>query len=201
MAAKLTSTGITFGDGTTLTTKFGIIPQNSVTIFYQASAPPRWTKSLTHNDKTLRVVSGTGGGSGGSVSFTTVFPNSLKNVSETNAISGSVGGHTLGINQIASHGHDNAGSVQLVFEAEAMYEPEYASDEYGNLYETGNQIFVGYSNGDVGYGAGWYRSSPGVAGNGSGEAHSHPWSGSAGFSQNIDLRVQYIDIISCDFDG
>jgi hypothetical protein len=201
MAASLTSTGITFGDGTTLTTKFGIIPQNSVTIFYQASAPPRWTKSTTHNDKTLRVVSGTGGGSGGSLSFTSAFPTSLKNVSETNAISGSVGGHTLDTNQIASHAHDNGGSVELVFLAEAVYEPELASDGYGNLYETGNQIFVGWSNGDVSYAAGWSRSSPGVAGNGGGEAHSHPWSGSAVFSQNIDLRVQYIDIISCNFDG
>jgi hypothetical protein len=201
MAAKLTSTGITFSDGTTLTTKFGIIPQNSVTIFYQASAPPRWSKSTTHNDKTLRVVSDTGGGSGGSLPFATVFPNSLQNVSVTNAISGSVGNHTLDTNQIASHAHDNGGSVGLAFEAEAVYTPELASDGYGNLYETGNQIFIGWSNGDVAYGAGWTRSFPGAAANGGGQAHSHPWSGNAVFSQNIDLRVQYIDIISCNFDG
>jgi hypothetical protein len=172
MASKVTSTGITFSDNTILTTKFGIIPQNSVTIFYQASAPPRWTKSPTHNDKTLRVVSGTGGGSGGTNSFTTVFPTSLKNISETNAISGSVGNHTLVTSQIASHEHGNGGTVGL-----------------------------SGGGGDVAAGAGWTRSAPGVPDNGGGGAHNHPWSGSAVFSQNIDLRVQYIDIISCNFDG
>lgn len=35
-------------------------------VFYQASAPTGWTKDTSQNDKALRVVSGTGGGSGGS---------------------------------------------------------------------------------------------------------------------------------------
>lgn len=34
-------------------------------LFYQASAPTGWTKSTANNDKFLRVVSGSGGGSGG----------------------------------------------------------------------------------------------------------------------------------------
>ena len=42
-------------------------------VFYQASAPTGWTKSTSHDNKALRVVSGTGGGSGGSSSFTSVF--------------------------------------------------------------------------------------------------------------------------------
>jgi hypothetical protein len=41
--------------------------------FFQASAPAGWTKSTDHNDKTLRVVSGTGGGSGGTTGFSSVF--------------------------------------------------------------------------------------------------------------------------------
>jgi len=189
MAARVTSTGIRFSDDTILTTKFGIIPENSVTIFYQASAPPRWTKSTTHNDKTLRVVSDAGGGYGGSLSFTTVFPNSLKNVSETYGIIGSVGGHTLVTSQIASHAHGNGGSIALSGVA-ANYDPD------GN--------FSGWNGGDVARAGGWSRSSPGPGTAGffaGGEAHSHPWSGSAVFSQNIDLRVQYIDVISCTFNG
>lgn len=46
-------------------------PQGGVTklVFYQAAAPTGWTQVTTHNDKALRVVSGTGGGSGGTVGF------------------------------------------------------------------------------------------------------------------------------------
>ena len=172
MAARLTSTGITFGDGTTLATKFGIVPQNSVTIFYQASAPPRWTKSLTHNDKTLRVVSGTGGGSGGSVSFTSAFPTSLTTVSVSNIpVSGSVGNHTLNITQLPSHGHGHGGAIGLDY--------------------TGG--------GDVEYNGGWTRYYPGWAAEGGGGAHNHPWSGSFNFSTSLDFRVQYVDIIICSF--
>ncbi len=175
MAARLTSTGIQFSDGTTLTTKFGIIPQNTETIFYQTSAPPRWTKSVTHNDKILRVVSGDagdGGSSGGTSSFSTVFPTSFRTFTETSSVSGSVGNHTLTTTEIASHGHNNGGSVGL-----------------------------SPGGGDVSFAAGWSRSSPGVQNNGGGGAHSHSWSGNAVFSQSLDLRVQYIDVISCTFNG
>ncbi|MFC1794371.1 hypothetical protein ACFL3Q_12380 [Planctomycetota bacterium] len=41
-------------------------PTGTVMIFFQAAAPSGWTKSASHNDKYLRVVSGSGGGSGGS---------------------------------------------------------------------------------------------------------------------------------------
>src|SRR5882724_2777756 len=36
-------------------------------LFYQAAAPTGWTKVTTQNDKVLRVVSGSGGGSGGTL--------------------------------------------------------------------------------------------------------------------------------------
>lgn len=42
-------------------------------IFPQASAPTGWTRDTTHNDKAIRIVSGSGGGSGGSSAFSTVF--------------------------------------------------------------------------------------------------------------------------------
>ena len=51
----------------------GEFPTNTVLLFYQASAPTGWTQVTTHDNKALRVVSGTGGGSGGSTNFTTVF--------------------------------------------------------------------------------------------------------------------------------
>lgn len=45
------------------------IVSGTTMVFFQASAPTGWTQDTTHNDKTLRVVSGTGAGSGGSHSI------------------------------------------------------------------------------------------------------------------------------------
>lgn len=169
--AKLTSTGITFSDATTLSSKYGIVPQNSVSIFFMSSAPTGWTKLTTHNDKSLRVVSGTGGGSGGTSSFTTVFPNSLRSVSQPGVpITGTVSPHTLITPELPSHTHGNGGSIGL-----------------------------SPGGGDVQAAAGWTRNSPGTDAAGSNGAHTHGWTGTATFSTSIDLRVQYIDVIICNF--
>lgn len=68
-------------------------------LFVQTSAPTGWTKSTTHNDKALRVVSGAAS-SGGSTAFTSVF------ASRTPA--GTVGSTTLTESQIPSHTHTYA---------------------------------------------------------------------------------------------
>jgi len=62
--------------------------------FQQTSAPTHWTKQTTHNDKALRVVSGTAS-SGGSNAFSTVFAQTT------------TGNHTLSLSEIASHAHNN----------------------------------------------------------------------------------------------
>ena len=43
----------------------GGLASGTKTDFFQASAPTDWTQDATNNDKMLRVVSGTGGGTGG----------------------------------------------------------------------------------------------------------------------------------------
>ena len=50
-----------------------VIPTGSVMLFYQTAAPTGWTKITTQNNKALRVVSGSGGGTGGNSTFTSVF--------------------------------------------------------------------------------------------------------------------------------
>jgi hypothetical protein len=99
--AVLTSTGIQFSDSSTLTSKYGIVPQGSVAVFYQSAAPTGWTKVTTHNDKALRVVSGTGGGSGGVNAFSSTFPSDA--VVTTSG--GAIGNTTLTLSQIPSHAH------------------------------------------------------------------------------------------------
>lgn len=48
------------------------LPAGTAMLFAQTAAPTGWTKVTTHNDKALRVVSGTAG-SGGSTAFSSVF--------------------------------------------------------------------------------------------------------------------------------
>ena len=47
-------------------------PSGTIMLFQQTSAPTGWTKSTTHNDKALRIVSGTAS-SGGTTAFTSVL--------------------------------------------------------------------------------------------------------------------------------
>jgi hypothetical protein len=79
-------------------------PAGTAMMFVQTSAPTGWTKSTTHNDKALRVVSGTAS-SGGSVGFTTAFA--------SQSVAGSVGAFTLTTNEIPGHQHSrgNAGGA------------------------------------------------------------------------------------------
>jgi len=68
-------------------------PAGTAMLFVQTAAPTGWTKSTTHNDKALRIVSGTAG-TGGSVAFTTAFASGLSD-----------GATTLNSTQIPSHAH------------------------------------------------------------------------------------------------
>lgn len=73
-------------------------------LFQQTSAPVGWTKQTTHNDKALRVVSGTAS-SGGTNAFSTVMAQTT------------VGSTTLSTSQIPAHSHAitllNAGGALL----------------------------------------------------------------------------------------
>ena len=61
-------------------------PAGTAMLFVQTAAPTGWTKSTTHNNKALRIVSGTAS-SGGSVNFTTAF--------SSQDVAGTVGDTTL----------------------------------------------------------------------------------------------------------
>lgn len=106
----LRSAGITFSDTSQLNSKFGIIPQTTTMLFYQATAPVGWTKATTHDNKALRVVSGVGSAIGGTNSFTNSFPNNIITVNGTVSVAATVGDHTLILSEIASHAHAAGGS-------------------------------------------------------------------------------------------
>lgn len=119
----LRADGLRFGNGTELTSFYGIVPQYSTMVFYQASAPTGWTKSTTHDNKALRVVDGTGAGSGGSISFTNIFNDTTGAQGGVSAtLSGSVGPTTLTTQQIPSHTH-NTGSNPNSYRSSAGSSP------------------------------------------------------------------------------
>ena len=148
-------------------------------LFQQTSAPTGWTKQTSHNNKALRVVSGSAS-SGGSTAFTSVFtsrtPSGSVSVSGSNS-GGSVSNHTLTVSQMPSHRHwttsqgASSGPTKI-----ATYSGFSATVPSGYNYS--------YSD---------YE--------GGGQAHNHgfsnpSWSGSASFSgSSMDFAVQYVDVI------
>jgi hypothetical protein len=106
----VTATSYT-GNGAGLT---GVDPFESGTkmVFYQASAPTGWTQDTASalSNTAISIVTGTGGGTGGSDSFYSTFA-STKNTDNSNAgvsVSGTVGGTTLSTPVIPSHSHQIA---------------------------------------------------------------------------------------------
>ena len=93
------TTKLVFPDASEQTTAaVTAFPSGTVMLFVQSAAPTGWTKSTAHNDKALRVVSGSVS-SGGSIAFSTALSN--------RGVSGSVsvGSTTLSTTQIPSHTH------------------------------------------------------------------------------------------------
>ena len=110
MAITLSGTSITFNDATTQSTNGVEFAAGTAMLFAQTSAPTGWTKAATHDNKALRVVTGTAS-SGGTVAFTTAFA--------SKAVTGTTDATTLTTTQIPSHTHnmyftngfDNTGAV------------------------------------------------------------------------------------------
>jgi hypothetical protein len=185
--AKLTVNGITFSDSTQLNSKRGIFPQSTAWIFYQASAPTGWTKSTSHDNKALRVVSGTGGGSAGTRSFTSMMTSSYFNYSGTIGVATPTGDHPLTTAQIPAHTHTMPTGNYSFNAVPAIFNPDGS--------------FNSWNGGDVTRAAAWTRNSPATGSVGSGSGHAHPVAATAPISVPISLAVQYMDVIVCSFDG
>jgi hypothetical protein len=140
----------------------------TVMLFAQTSAPTGWTKGSTHDDKALRVVTGTAS-TGGSVAFTTAFA--------SQSVAGTVGDTALTTNQIPSHKHD------LI-----------ANDVSNSSLNSGDQIALQRNvsaDGDYilrGTSAAAELGESAAAGGGA--VHTHSFTGTA-----INLAVNYVDVI------
>ena len=156
----------------------GVIPSGTKMLFQQTSAPTGFTKLTTHNNKALRVVSGSAS-TGGTNSFTNAF-NSTKTISGTTGtssvtISGTTASHTLTLNEIPSHRHLAGGH-----------------SEFG----TGDSVSAGTRN--TGNSGGAKRFYTDYQGGSSGHTHNisvTSGSHSHSFSDTFNLDVQYVDLI------
>lgn len=165
---------VTNGAGTITISSTGAsgasIPSGTVMLFVQTNAPTGWTKSTTHNNKALRVVSGSAS-SGGSVDFTTAFASQTPSGSVS--VSGTVGNTTLSTSQMPSHAHGPS-VYSYIVEANA----------------TG-----GTSNWTTGGSYNFYFNNT-TSSAGGGSSHNHSFTGSGTFSGSaINLAVQYVDVI------
>lgn len=153
-----------------------LVPSGTAMLFIQTAAPTGWTKSTAHNDKALRVVSGTAG-SGGTVAFTTAFA--------SQAVSGSVGSTTAGgtvndttlsWNQMPSHDHKPSGMYEMTGVV-ANVPPGTNLGSGGNSWYGDRYMASAGSNWAHNHGF-------------TGSSHNHSFTGTA-----INMAVQYVDAI------
>jgi len=166
-------------------------PSGTSMLFQQTAAPTGWTKQTTHNDKAIRLQTGTVG-TGGSVAFSTALgagatvaggsvsgdPGSNLSVS----ISGNIANTTLTTSQIPSHSHNF---------------------QVGNS-GTGGNTTRGHGNNSV---DGNFGSNGVTLNTGGGGAHNHGHNLSGSVSGNVTagnlavgastaaINVQYVDFI------
>jgi len=173
-------TATTFvGSGANLT---GVEPFPSGTkqVFYQASAPTGWTQDTTAalNESVMSVVTGSGGGTGGSTAyFSSFLATTDKSAADPDApvsgsVSGTVGAHTLSVPEIASHNHQMRFGPPN-FQSRPDLTPQYKASAVSSV----NYVYPNNNYKDVG-----------IKPNGGGGSHSHPFSGTLS-SATADVSV------------
>lgn len=153
-------------DGSNLT-GVAAFAAGTLMLFQQTAAPTGWTKQTTHNDKALRVVTGSAG-SGGSSAFSTA----MATPAVTGTIAGSTGSHTLTTAEMPSHQHP-------------LKRAQTGGSTYGSIAiqpnMRTNQLYAS-------------SASQGTNAAGGGGSHSH--SLSATFSGGAAaINVEYVDLI------
>ena len=184
-----------------------LFPSGTAMLFQQTSAPTGWTKSTTHNDKALRVVSGTAS-SGGTTAMSTALgtPSVSGTVGISGApavgtlavsISGSISGTTLSTSTMPSHTHRQTSS----------YRSGSFSGFYSSAYTEGGGPRHSSSTNPAAITANGAALNTQTNGSSGSHTHSHTLSGSLTGSPSVGtlagslssattaINVQYVDII------
>ena len=157
---------------TMVPTVSGGFPAGTVMLFQQSTAPTGWTKLTEHDNKALRVVSGSVG-SGGSVSFSALFGRT------------STDSHVLTTTQVPSHTHS--------FSATTGSGGAHTHSVYTWVYKGTGGVDDVPAGTEAKFEAKETDEQP---------AHTHTVSGTTGssgsggsHSHNLDMRLSYVDVI------
>ena len=136
-------------------------------LFQQSTAPTGWTKDTTHDDKALRVVTGTAG-SGGTNAFSTLDATAAGTVNTS--VTGSVGGTALSTAQLPNNWY---------------HKPNTPGGDYSDNYANFN-----YQARHIDWPT--YR----IQGSGQEHSHSLSLTATSTFTGSANaLDVQYVDVI------
>jgi hypothetical protein len=213
-AVPTNSSMIIATDGSTIQKFGGEFESGTRMLFQQSTAPLGWTKSTTHDNKALRIVSGTTG-SGGTNTFSSAF-----NGSQSISISGSTGAASVslsgtsgataptftgtasntGYTSVGSTSYTPSGSVSssgsvsgtvanhTLTLSQIPSHNHYSGVSWGGLTAPGAAIFgqaSGTSTRYMSQGSGNSSTYPYTSSSGSGGAHNHGWSGSISVSSSF----------------
>jgi hypothetical protein len=175
--AKITATQLVLGDSTIISSKYSVVAKNARMVFYQSSAPTGWTV-VNITDHVIRVVTGTGGGSGGTLNFSSSLIDYSQNVDVPITFTGlTVGNTSLSTPQIPSHGHNlNGGNTR---------------NDIMNPTPVYTGTHVAATNGTTG----GVDSPEGI-----GQAHTHPityTNASSPTTLSAQMNVKYSDVLVC----
>lgn len=169
-----------------------LIPAGTVMVFYQAAAPVGWTKLTTQNDKALRVVSGSGGVDGGSLSMS----GGVSHSHTVNSHTHDLGSHT---HTTPNHTHRLADGTRVILTNPTISPSTAAVGVSGSAAADGTMDY--YS--QVGGGAGGVQrklSTTDSGGSGTSGAASGNTGGATPGTDTQAPVLAYIDIIICSKD-
>jgi hypothetical protein len=156
------------------------VPSGTVMLFCQPTAPTGWTQVTAHNDKALRVVSGVGGGSGGTNPFSTVMAQTV------------VGNHSISTAELPTINSGGVNPITVYPGGSSSFVHDYfgPSGQYTSYQQSGPQSSTGQydvTGSASGYGIGIdsLSNSINVSATGSATGHNH----------SITMQIQYVDII------
>lgn len=185
------------------------LPAGTVAVFHQTNAPTGWTKSASHNNKALRVVTGSVT-AGGSQPFTTAFAS--KSVSGTVAAAGNMGGSASGTTAATTVTGSVSGSVanhtlttaQMPAHTHVYSRAQNATTGGAGAVKGGSSLLsIGYANQTTSSTGSNHGHNHGWSGTIGTNAHTHTFSGTVAVNNHahgftgtaINMAVQYVDII------
>ena len=168
------------------------VPSGTVMVFYQAAAPTGWTKSTSNNDKALRVVSGNGGGTGGTHALSS--PPSLAHTHTSAAHVHSVGAHSHG-NNLSAAAH-TLSTAQMPSHTHSFGGGYAASSTYMDTPRRGNSNTT-YVTSATGGGGSHSHGMSGSVSNSSAFNSSSAGGDATSSTTPTSFAPKYIDVIIC----